>query len=103
MGDTFHDPVDHMRTTRPHAGRAVINVAGWPGYSLLVAGALAVAGCLVAFGTGNDRQGVIIAVMAVLAALIGMSWLLVEHRRIGRVTTSWHIAHPDVRRQHPSH
>ncbi|HEU4363740.1 MAG TPA: protein UsfY [Mycobacterium sp.] len=103
MGDTFHDPVDHVRTTRPHAGRAVINVAGWPGYSLLVVGALAIAGCLVAFGTGNDRQGVIIAVMAVLAALIGMSWLLFEHRRIGRVTDRWHIAHPEVRRQNPSH
>lgn len=103
MGDTFHDPVDHVRTTRPHAGRAVINVAGWPGYSLLVVGMLAVAGCLVAFGTGNDRQGVAIAVMAVAATLAGMSWLLIEHRRIGRVTTSWHLAHPEVRRQHPSH
>ncbi|HEU0192241.1 MAG TPA: LapA family protein, partial [Mycobacterium sp.] len=35
MGDTFRDPVDHMRTTRPHAGRALIDVLSWPGYSLI--------------------------------------------------------------------
>lgn len=103
MGDTFHDPVDHMRTTRPHAGRAVINVAAWPGYSLLVVGLLAVAGALVAFGTGNDHQGVVMAVMAVVASVIGVWWLLIEHRRIGRVTDLWHVTHADIARQQPSH
>lgn len=96
MGDTFHDPVDHVRTTRPHAGRAVINVAGWPGYSLLVVGMLAVAGCLVAFGTGNDRQGAEIAVLALLAAAIGTSWLLMEHRRINRIAERWQLTHPQL-------
>lgn len=93
MGDTFHDPVDHMRTTRPHAGRAVINVAGWPGYSLLVTGMLLVAGSLAAFGTGHQHQGVVIAVMAVASVLVGMSWLLFEHRRIGRVLAQWRLTH----------
>lgn len=101
MGDTFHDPVDHVRTTRPHAGRAMIDVLGWPGYSLLVIGMVAGIGCLAAFGTGNDRQGVEVAVLAVLAAALGAVWLLFEHRRIGRVNHQWHLAHAEMR-QRPS-
>jgi hypothetical protein len=103
MGDTYRDPTDHMRTTRQHAGRAVINVLAWPGYSLLVAGMLAVAGSLTAFGTGHDHQGVLIAAIAVMAASLGTLWLLFEHKRIGRVTHQWHLAHPGVPQQRPSH
>lgn len=99
MGDTFHDPVDHMRTTRPHAGRAMIDVMGWPGYSLLVVGMVAGIGCLAAFGTGHDRQGVEVAVIAVLSAVLGTVWLLLEHRRIGKVNQQWHLAHVEKRQQ----
>lgn len=99
MGDTFHDPVDHVRTTRPHAGRAVIDVMGWPGYSLLVVSMVAGAGSLAAFATGNDRQGAAVAAFAVLAAALGGLWLLFEHRRIGKVNQEWHQAHPELPRQ----
>ena len=37
-----------------------------------------------------------------IAAGIGVLWLAVEHRRIGKVTHHWHLAHPEVHRQHPS-
>jgi hypothetical protein len=103
MGDTFRDPVDHVRTTRPHAGRAVINVLSWPGYLLIAAGMMATVGCLAAFGTGHDPQGEAIAVAAVAAAAIGVLWLVVEHKRIGRVAELWHLAHPEVARQQSSH
>lgn len=99
MGDTFRDPVDHVRTTRPHAGRAMIDVMGWPGYSLLVVAMVAGMSCLAAFGTGHDRQGVEVAAFAVLAAALGAGWLLMEHRRIGRVNHQWHLAHPELHRQ----
>ncbi|KLO29649.1 UsfY protein [Mycolicibacter heraklionensis] len=99
MGDTFHDPVDHVRTTRPHAGRAMIDVMGWPGYSLLVVGMVAGIGSLAAFGTGNDRQGVEVAVVAVLAAALGTVWLLLEHRRISKVNHQWHLAHAEMHQQ----
>ncbi|WP_409426944.1 protein UsfY [Mycobacterium sp. SMC-11] len=99
MGDTFHDPVDHVRTTRPHAGRAMIDVMGWPGYSLLVVGMVAGIGCLAAFGTGHDRQGIEVAVIAVLAAVLGTVWLLIEDRRIGKVNRQWQLAHAEMRRQ----
>jgi hypothetical protein len=100
MGDTFHDPVDHVRTTRPHAGRAVIDVMGWPGYTLLVVGMVAGISCLTAFATGHDRQGLEVAAFAVFAAGLGTLWLLFEHRRIGRVNQQWHRAHPEVVPQH---
>ena len=38
MGDTYRDPVDHFRTTRPLAGESLIDVLHWPGYLLVVAG-----------------------------------------------------------------
>ncbi|MGH3561099.1 MAG: protein UsfY [Mycobacterium sp.] len=103
MGDTFHDPVDHMRTTRPHAGRAVIDVVSWPGYLLVVLGMVAGVGCLVAFGTGHDPQGEHIAVVAVITVVVGVLWLLVEHKRIRRVHDQWHLAHPEMHRQQSSH
>ena len=31
MGDTYRDPVDHVRTTRSHAGESMIDVLRWPG------------------------------------------------------------------------
>lgn len=37
MGDTYRDPVDHLRTTRPLAGESLIDVVHWPGYLLIVA------------------------------------------------------------------
>lgn len=100
MGDTFRDPVDHVRTTRPHAGRAVIDVMGWPGYALLVVGMVAGISCLTAFGTGHDRQGVEVAAVAVIAAALGALWLVVEHRRIGRVNHEWHRAHAESHWRH---
>ncbi len=44
MGDTYHDPVDHLRTTRPLAGESLIDVLHWPGYLMVVAGVVAVCG-----------------------------------------------------------
>lgn len=102
MGDTFHDPVDHVRTTRPHAGRAVIDIMGWPGYAMLVIGMMASFGGLTAFATGHDRQGVEVAAFAVAAALLGVLWLVIEHKRIGKVNHQWHAVHPEAQRQNSS-
>jgi hypothetical protein len=103
MGDTFRDPVDHVRTTRPHAGRAVIDVLSWPGYLLVAVGMMAGVGCLAAFGTGHGLQGETIGAGAVIATVLGVTWLVVEHKRIGKVTELWYLTHPDVQRQHSSH
>jgi FtsH-binding integral membrane protein len=102
MGDTYRDPVDHVRTTRSHAGESMIDVLRWPGYLLVVAGVIAVVGSLAAFGTGHQAQGMATGIVAVATMTFGLVWLAIEHRRVRRIEERWHDAHPDVRRQRPA-
>lgn len=99
MGDTYRDPVDHLRTTRPLAGESLIDVLHWPGYLLVVAGVIGGGGSLAAFATGHHSQGVVSGVAAVVVAMIGAIWLAVEHRRIRRLADRWYAEHPEVQRQ----
>lgn len=102
MGDTYRDPVDHVRTTRSHAGQSMIDVVGWPGYLLVVAGVIAVVGSLTAFGTGHPSQGMATGVIAVATMTIGLAWIAIEHWRVRRIEDRWYDAHPDARRQRPA-
>lgn len=102
MGDTYRDPVDHVRTTRSHAGESMIDVVSWPGYLLVVAGVIAVVGSLAAFGTGHQDQGMTTGIVAVLTMTVGLVWLAIEHRRVRRIEERWHDAHPDAQRQRPA-
>ncbi len=102
MGDTFRDPVDHRRTTRPLAGESMIDVLSWPGYLLVAMGLSFLVGSLAAFGTGHGSEGMTTGVAAVVAVSLGLVWLLVEHRRIRRIADRWYDEHPEVQRQRPS-
>lgn len=102
MGDTYRDPVDHVRTTRSHAGESMIDVVSWPGYLLVVAGVIAVVGSLAAFGTGHQAQGMTTGIIAVATMTVGLVWLAIEHRRVRRIEERWHDAHPDALRQRPA-
>ena len=99
MGDTYRDPVDHLRTTRPLAGESLIDVLHWPGYLLVVAGVVGGVGSLAAFGTGHYAQGMTSGVAAIAVALVGLAWLAVEHRRVRGIAERWYAEHPEVRRQ----
>ena len=99
MGDTYRDPVDHLRTTRPLAGESLIDVLHWPGYLFIVAGVIGGVGSLAAFGTGHQTEGMTAGVVAIIVAVIGLVWLTVEHRRIRRIADRWYEEHPEVRRQ----
>lgn len=102
MGDTYHDPVDHLRTTRPLAGESLIDVLHWPGYLMVVVGVIAVCGSLAAFGTGHQQEGMTAGVTAVVVTLVGLVWLAVEHRRVRRIFDRWYLEHPDASRQRPA-
>jgi hypothetical protein len=102
MGDTFHDPLDHARTTRRHAGESMIDAMSWPGYLLIGVSVIAVFRCLVAFGTGHGNQGMIIGVIAIVAVTSGLVWIMVEHRRVRRIEDRWYDEHPHVPRQRPA-
>ena len=102
MGDTFHDPVDHARTTRQHAGESMIDVAAWPGYLLIFAGLIAFVGSLAAFGAGHPDSGMVTGAVAVTVVAGGLVWLAFEKRRVHRIENRWYAEHPDVPRQRPS-
>ncbi len=102
MGDTYHDPVDHLRTTRPLAGESLIDVVHWPGYLLVLAGVVGACGSLAAFGTGHQHEGITAGLTAVVVTLLGLLWVTVEHRRIRRIADRWYSEHPEVQRQRPT-
>jgi ABC-type spermidine/putrescine transport system permease subunit II len=99
MGDTYRDPVDHLRTTRPLAGESLIDVLHWPGYLMVVAGVISGVSSLAAFGSGHQSEGMTAGVVAVLVTVCGLVWLAVEHRRIRRIANRWYAEHPEVRSQ----
>jgi hypothetical protein len=102
MGDNYHDPVDHLRTTRPLAGESLIDVLHWPGYLLLVAGVIGGCGSLAAFASGHHQEGMTAGIIAIFAAVLGLVWLAIEHRRIRGVADRWYAEHPEVQRQRPA-
>lgn len=89
MGDTYRDPVDHLRTTRPLAGESLIDVVHWPGYLLIVAGVVGGVGALAAFGTGHHAEGMTFGVVAIVVTVVGLAWLAFEHRRIRKIADRW--------------
>jgi FtsH-binding integral membrane protein len=101
MGDTYHDPVDHFRTTRPFAGESLIDVVHWPGYLLIVAGVIGAVGSLAAFGTGHHHQGMTAGMVAIAVTVLGLIWLAFEHRRIRKLADRWYAEHPEAIRQRP--
>lgn len=102
MGNTYRDPVDYMRTTRTFAGESMIDVLSWPGYLLVVAGVGAFVGSLAAFASGHHNEGMTTGVVGIIAMVLGVVWLTVEHLRVRRVADRWYAEHPEVRRQRPA-
>lgn len=82
MGNSSHDPVDHVRTTRPHAGEAMKDTAQMPGLILIGAGVVAIVIALVNFALGQVGIGIAAVVVALLAAGAGSAWLGMERRRV---------------------
>jgi hypothetical protein len=102
MGDASHDPVDHARTTRQHAGESMKNGANAPGLALLAAGVIATVVCLASLATGFDSVAVTAALIAVLGYAGGAVWLVVAHRRVRAVEQQWLGEHPSVPPQPPT-
>ncbi|BCI81825.1 MULTISPECIES: hypothetical protein [Mycolicibacterium] len=96
------DPVDHARTTRPHAGESLKDGTNAPG---LVAVALAVATLVVSlyfFASGDPGTGGVILLLAAVLAVVGGAWLFVRHRRIRQRELEFLQAHPGEPRTPPT-
>lgn len=96
------DPVDHSRTTRPHAGESMTDNAIMPALVLIGIGLVLFVSCLAAFATGNDSVGLTVGLLALAAFVVGSVWLVLEHLRVRRLEERWYTDHPGVMRQPPS-
>ena len=101
MGDTGEDPVDHARTTRPHAGESMKDTANMPALVLIGVALVLFVACLMAFATRNHDVGLTLAGLAAGGFVIGLG-LAVEHRRVRGIEKRWYAEHPDALRQRPS-
>lgn len=96
------DPVDHSRTTRPHAGESMTDTKNMPALIVLGLALVSFVSCLAAFATRHHDIGLMFAAIAVAFFIVSMVWLAVEHRRVRGIEERWYAEHPDALRQRPS-
>ena len=96
------DPVDHARTTRPHAGESMTDTRNMPALIVIGLALVSFVGSLAGFATGHHDTGVLFSSIAVAGFVIGLVWLAVEHRRVRNIEERWYAEHPDAHRQRPS-
>ena len=94
MGDTHDDPTDHSRTVQPHAGITMKDNFFWPGLILLVVAALGLISAAAVAAYRHYEWVSTTVLVAVLGAVAGALWLLMEDRRVTRIEAQWDAAHP---------
>jgi uncharacterized membrane protein len=99
MGDTHDDPTDHARTTQPHAGIAMKDNFFWPGLILLVVAMLGLISTAAVAAYRHYEWLCTTFLVALLGAVAGALWLLMEHRRVTRIEVQWYAEHPGGRTQ----
>ena len=95
MGDTAKDPVDHARTTRPHAGETMKDSANLPALIVLFVALVSLVACLFAFGTSHHDAGAGLAYTSGALFVIAGLWFGVEHWRVRRKHREWNAQHPE--------
>jgi hypothetical protein len=101
MGDTAKDPVDHARTTRPHAGETMKDTNNMPAIVLLFVAVVAFVACLAAFATAHSDIGTWLAVIAAVLFVACAAWFGIEHWRVRRGQRDWQADHPATDEQSP--
>jgi zinc transporter ZupT len=97
MKGAYHDPVDHSRTTQPHAGESFIDTLWWPGLLLLALGIVAIAGFVAAAAYSRDGIPMVLGLIAGALVTAGALLITVEHHRVKRVEQRWMADHPALR------
>ncbi len=95
MKGAHHDPVDHARTTQPHAGESFIDTLWLPGLILIGTGTVLIAGTVAATAYGNNTLSLILGLIAGALVTAGALLITVEHQRVKRVERQWLADHPD--------
>lgn len=95
MKGAHHDPVDHARTTQPHAGESFIDTLWLPGLILIGVGTVLIAGTVAATAYGNSTLSLILALVAGALVTAGALLITLEHQRVKRVERQWLSEHSD--------
>lgn len=99
MKGAHHDPVDHARTTQPHAGESFIDTLWLPGLILIGIGTVLIAGTVAAIAYGASTVSLILGLIAGALVTAGAMLIFVEHQRVKRVEQRWlaeHQGHPPL-------
>lgn len=95
----YKDPTDHFRTTLPHTGEHFIDVYSWPGYLSILMGLLSLVAGVAAAAYRQTQWVPTAGIVGLLAIVGGAAWLVLEHRRILRIESLWHLEHSE---SHPN-
>lgn len=95
MKGAHRDPVDHARTTQPHAGESFIDTLWLPGLILIGLGTVLIAGTVAATAYGSRDVSLILGLIAGALVTAGALLITLEHQRVKRVERQWHAEHPD--------
>jgi hypothetical protein len=96
------DPVDHARTTRPHAGESMTDTKNMPALIVIGVALVCFVGALAAHATSHHSTGLVFGSISAALLAVGLLWLAVEHRRVRGIEERWYAEHPDAQRQRPS-
>jgi hypothetical protein len=95
MKGAHHDPVDHVRTTQPHAGESFIDTLWMPGLLLIAIGTVLIAGTVAATAYGKSGLSLVLGLIAGALVTAGALLVALEHHRVKKVEERWLHDHPD--------
>lgn len=96
------DPVDHARTTRPHAGESLKDGSNAPGLLAFAVAVVVLVLSLYFFASGQPGTGGVALVIAAILAAVGGTWLALRHRRVRNRDREFLDAHPGAPRTPPT-
>lgn len=100
MKGAYRDPVDHARTTQPHAGESFIDTLWLPGLILIALGVVGIAGVVAALAYNHHELLMMLVSLAAGLLIAGGLAITVEHQRVRRVERRWLSEHPDHWQNH---
>ena len=95
MKGAHRDPVDHSRTTQPHAGESFIDTLWFPGLILIMIGTVVIAAFVASTAYGRTDLSMGLGLIAGALVTAGAILIAVEHHRVKRVERKWLAEHPD--------
>lgn len=94
MKGAYRDPVDHSRTTQPHAGESFIDTLWLPGLFLIALGVVGMAGIVAALAYNHHELLMMLGTVAAGLLIVGALLIMAEHHRVQRVERRWLADHP---------